>query len=259
MLGGDLGRLRLLGLQLGDLELQLADPPFISRRWVCCWSDDWRIAATAARWKVASGFDSSADENCLNSFSRDSFSSSATAARTWCWTAVLDSEPKWRASTRVTCPLSGPKACSSCVLSSATTASDVCAEALLDLARRVLEVLLEHLDGGAGVLAVEHPGADLDRVGDHPLRVLARVDPRPHELGRDGVVDHQVLDDHPPEQGGHAGRAQGGGCGFHVGRTKATASPTTTTAGVRRSFAQALGSSSGDLEILDRGVAGPQG
>ena len=104
--------------------------PFISRRWVCCWSDDCRMAATAAFWKVASGFDSSADENCLNSFSRDSLSSSATAARTWCWTAVLDSAPKWRSSTRVTCPLSGPKACSSCVLSSDTTDCE-----------RVLEVL----------------------------------------------------------------------------------------------------------------------
>ena len=30
------------------------------------------MAATAARWKSASGFDSSAEENCLNSFSRDS-------------------------------------------------------------------------------------------------------------------------------------------------------------------------------------------
>src|SRR5436189_997303 len=100
--------------------------PLISRRCACCWSDDWRIAATAAFWNAASGFDSSAEENCLNSFSRDSLSSSATAPRTWCCTAVLDSEPKCRASTRVTCPLSGPKMSSSSLCSAVTTASEVC-------------------------------------------------------------------------------------------------------------------------------------
>ena len=98
---------------------------FISRRCECCWSDDWRIAATAWRWNVASGFDSSAEENCLNIRSRDSVSSSATAVRTWCCTALEDSAPKWRSSTRVTCPPSGPNACSSDVCSALTTASDV--------------------------------------------------------------------------------------------------------------------------------------
>ena len=182
---------------------------------MCCWSDDWRIAATAARWKVASGFDSSADENCLNSFSRDSLSSSATAARTWCWTAVrrLGAEVALEHARDV--PAVGPEGLLELRLELGHDRLGGLAEALLDLARRVLEVLLEDLDGGAGVLAVEHPGADLDRVGDHPLRVLARVDPRPHELGRDGVVDHQVLDDHPPQQSGHARVAQGCGCGFH--------------------------------------------
>jgi hypothetical protein len=38
---------------------------FISRRWACCWSEDWRIACTASFWKEASGLDSSALENCL--------------------------------------------------------------------------------------------------------------------------------------------------------------------------------------------------
>ena len=50
---------------------------FISRRWACCWSDDWRIAATACFWNDASGLDSSAEENWRNSRSRDSLSSSA--------------------------------------------------------------------------------------------------------------------------------------------------------------------------------------
>ena len=67
----------------------------------------------------------------------------------------------------------------------------------------------------ASVAAVEYAGAYLDRVGDHPLRVLTAVDPRPHELGRDGVVDHQVLDDHPPQQSGHARVAQVCSCSFH--------------------------------------------
>ena len=162
------------------------------------------MAATAAFWKAASGFDSSADENCRNSFSRDSLGSSATAARTWCCTAELDSAPKWRSSTRVTWPLSGPKACSSCVLSSDTTDDG-----------RVLEVLLEDLDRRARLLAVEHPGPDLDRVGDQLRGILAGVGAGADELGGQRVVDHEVLDDHAADERGDAGVAQGCSCGFH--------------------------------------------
>ena len=95
------------------------------------------------------------------------------------------------------------------------------AEARLHLARGVLEVLPQHLDRRAGLLAVEHPGADLDRVRDHPRRILTAIDPRPHELGGDRVVDDQALDDHAPEQGGDARLAEWGGCGFHDGESQA--------------------------------------
>jgi hypothetical protein len=84
-----------------------------------------------------------------------------------------------------------------------------------DLLRGVLEVVLEDLDAGARLLAVEHPRADLDRVGDHARPVLPRVDPRAHEVGRRRVVDDDVLNDQPPHQGGDALRAQGCGRGFH--------------------------------------------
>ena len=195
---------------------------FISRRCACCWSDDWRMAATAARWNVASGFDSSAEENCLNSRSRDSFSSSATAVRTWCCTAVVDSAPKWRASTRVTWPWSGPKACSSWVFSSVTTCSPVCPSRCSTSLEAFSRFWLSTSTLGAGLLAVQNPGADLDRVRHHPHGILARVDPAGDQLGRHRVVHDQVVDDQAPDERAHARLAQGCG-GFHGQESQATA------------------------------------
>ena len=133
--------------------------------------------AATARLEGASGLDSSAEENCLNRRSRDSLSSSATAVRTWCCTAVVDSAPKWRGSTFVTCPWSGPKASSRCVRSSVTTCSR--RRGALDLARGLLDVGAQHLDAQPGLLAVQHPGADLDRVDHH-----ARPGPRRRRIAR---------------------------------------------------------------------------
>ena len=88
------------------------------------------------------------------------------------------------------------------------------AQPLLDLARGLLEVRAQDLHGGAGLLAVQDPGADLDRVGDHALGILARLGAHAHELGGDGIVDDEVLDDHAPDEGADAGPAEWGG-GLH--------------------------------------------
>jgi hypothetical protein len=64
------------------------------------------------------------------------------------------------------------------------------------------------------VLAVEHAGADLDRVRDHARGMVARVGPRAHQLRRAGVVDDQVLDDQAADERGDARLAQWRG-GFH--------------------------------------------
>jgi hypothetical protein len=88
-------------------------------------------------------------------------------------------------------------------------------EPLLNLLRGVLEVLPQDLDGRAGLLAVEHARADLDRVGHHARRILAGVLPRAHDVGRARIVDDQVLDDHAPDEGADAGLAERGRGGFH--------------------------------------------
>ena len=73
-----------------------------------------------------------------------------------------------------------------------------------------------------GLLAVQHAGADLDRVGDHARRVLARLDRAAHQLGGDRVVDDDVLDDQAADERVDAGRAEWGG-GLHEQRREATA------------------------------------
>ena len=117
----------------------------------------------------------------------------------------------------------------------------------------LLEVLAQDLDRRAGLLAVEDAGADLDRVGDHALGALAGVRPRAHELGGERVVDDEVLDDHPPEQGGDAGMAKRRG-GFH---RPSQARPASGGISGRRSRARPSGASSLDLEPRDLGVARP--
>ena len=88
------------------------------------------------------------------------------------------------------------------------------AEAVLDLARGLLEVGAQHLDARAGLLAVQHAGADLDRVGDDARGVLAGVDRARDQLGGDRVVDDDVLDDQAADERVDAGRAEWGG-GLH--------------------------------------------
>ena len=93
------------------------------------------------------------------------------------------------------------------------------AQLQFDLLGRVLEVLPQDLHAGAGLLTVEHAGADLDRVRDHASGIVPRVDPRTHQVGCRRIVDDDVLDDQPAQQGGDAGMAQGCGRGFHGPRT----------------------------------------
>src|SRR5215217_1221740 len=97
------------------------------------------------------------------------------------------------------------------------------AQALLDLVGGLLEVGAQHLDARARLLAVQHAGADLDRVGDHARGILAGVDRAPDQLGGDRVVDHDVLDDQPADERVDAGAAEWR-CGFHEQRRRLRAS-----------------------------------
>src|SRR3954466_3502360 len=66
----------------------------------------------------------------------------------------------------------------------------------LDLARRLVELALHELGVRARLLAVEHPGADLDRVRDHPDGVGARLLALAGGPAGRLVVHDEAVDDH---------------------------------------------------------------
>jgi hypothetical protein len=67
-------------------------------------------------------------------------------------------------------------------------------ERRVELARRALELRLDEVGVGAGLLAVEHAGADLERVDDDRRGVLARLLALAREAHGGGVVDDQPVD-----------------------------------------------------------------
>ena len=149
----------------------------------------------------------------------------------------------------MTWPWSGPKASSR---PRAQLRDDLLggrAQARLDVARGLLQVGAQHLDARARLLAIQHAGADLDRVGDDARRVLARVDRARDELGGDGVVDDDVLDDQAADERVDAGRAERGG-GLHVQGRRLRPSADVEAA-------QPLGLLGVDVERVDLRVPGP--
>ena len=87
-------------------------------------------------------------------------------------------------------------------------------EGVVDLPRRLLELGPDQLGVGAGLLALEHPGADLDGVLDRLDRVLARLLAGAHQPHRGRVVDQQAVDRDAVSDRAHDGGAKWGG-GLH--------------------------------------------
>ena len=104
----------------------------------------------------------------------------------------------------------------------------------LDLARDLLELVAHELGVDRGLLALEHPRADLDRV-DHDARRRPRPprSARSQERGGRGIVDDDVLDDHPPHQDVDAGLAEGRG-GFHGERPRYARAPDGTLSAIAK-------------------------
>jgi hypothetical protein len=71
----------------------------------------------------------------------------------------------------------------------------------LHLARDLVELVLDELRVGAGLLAVEHARADLHGVGDHLDRVVARLLALADQPDRHFVGDHQAVDRQPVTDG----------------------------------------------------------
>ena len=85
-------------------------------------------------------------------------------------------------------------------------------ERALDLARDLLELGPDEVGVDLGLLAREHAGADLDRVGQQLGGIAARGDPLADELDRDAVAHgERVGDDGVAEQADAGGSEWGGG------------------------------------------------
>ena len=70
----------------------------------------------------------------------------------------------------------------------------------LNLASRPLELVTDEVGVGAGLLALEHPRADLDGVGDDAGQILSRLlaladEPNSALVGHDQTVDHHAIPD----------------------------------------------------------------
>ena len=85
----------------------------------------------------------------------------------------------------------------------------------VELARGLLELRLDELDVRAGLLAVQHAGADLDRVADDPRGIVTGLLARPHELDGRRVVDREPVDEHAVGEHGDARVAERSGS-FHT-------------------------------------------
>ena len=129
-----------------------------------------------------------------------------------CWTASLEASPKWRSSALATCPCSSPKASSTFASSRSATLRARSTNARVELARGPLELRLDEVGVGAGLLAVEHPRADLDRVGDELRGGLAGLLALPGEPDGAGVLDDEPVDEQRLARGADmGGTAEGRG------------------------------------------------
>ena len=90
-------------------------------------------------------------------------------------------------------------------------------ERAVELARGALELRLDEVGVRRGLLAVEHPRADLDRVGDEPGGGLAGLLALPGEPDGAGVLHDEPVDEQRLARGADVGgTAEGrGGGGFH--------------------------------------------
>ena len=117
--------------------------------------------------------------------------------------------------------------------SSSAAAFGALAELGLDALRDLLELGLHELGVGAGLLAVEHAGADLQGVGDHGVGIERLGD----RAGASGLVgDDEAVDRDAGRPGGDVRMAKWG-CGFHGLESQATPGPDGTGVRLQRTGA----------------------
>ena len=92
-------------------------------------------------------------------------------------------------------PLSGPKTSSICFSSCSATSRARSVNAASTSRETLLELAAHEVGVRAGLLAVEHARADLDRVDDRLDGVLPRLLALLHEAQRAVVLDDQAVDD----------------------------------------------------------------
>ena len=146
--------------------------------------------------KSASGFEPSAAENCLIRSSRERAIVSATSSRTrFCTEATTPSEKRFSRSL-ASWPFSGAEDLVDALAQMLGDRACLFGELAVQLRGGALELGLDELGVGAGLLAVEHARADLDGVADELDRVLAVLLALLDEPDGAFVVDDQAVDGH---------------------------------------------------------------
>ena len=172
------------------------------------------IARTAADLKSASGLRSSAAENWRTRSSRDFVSVSATASRTRFCTETALPSPKRRSSSLASWPSSSPNTSANCASKNSAIVRALSVNSCWTSLRGLLELGLDELGVGGGLLAVEHARADLDGVADRPDRIVAVLLALAHEPDGAFVLDDQAVDHEAVADRADVRLSEGGGC-FH--------------------------------------------
>ena len=165
--------------------------------------------------KSASGLFPSAAENCRIRSSRERASVSPTSSRTRFCTDADEPSEKCLSSSFASWPFSGPKTLSTRSPRNSATWRALSVNSLFELGGGALELGLDELGVRAGLLAVEHARADLDRVADQLGRILAVLLALRDEPDGALVVDDEAVDDHAIAHDPDVRRPEGC-CSFHT-------------------------------------------
>ena len=131
-----------------------------------------------------------------------------------CCTASLLASPKWRSSAFVTRPLVGAERLVDLPVQVDDDLAGALDELLVEVACRALELGLDEVGVRAGVLAIEHTGADLEGVAHELGRIVAGVDALGDEPDDALVLDGEAVDAQPVAEDVDV-RERQWGRGFH--------------------------------------------
>ena len=177
--------------------------------------------------KSASGLEPSAEENWRSRSSRILADWSSMIWRSWCCTAAVEPSPNRRCSSLARCPSSAPKTSSTLVPKNSATTRALSVNAV-STSRETFSNSLRTNSASTADCSRSSTRAPISIASITTcVGVLARLHAAVQERRGGGIVDDDVLDDHPPHEDVDAGLAEGRG-GFHGERLTVRAAPDRT-------------------------------